>query len=64
MKVIKNNYNKEITVKCPNCESIFSYDDKEDVYQDASCEDVLRCPCCKEQNKVMFFEELEWEIIK
>ena len=60
MKVIKNNYNKQIAVECPHCKSIFIYDDKEDVYKRFG-EDTLKCPCCKEQEWLSRYKEVDLE---
>lgn len=58
MKIIKHgNTHKEIETKCPHCECIFSYEDREieeeweriDAYNSDHKYDYVKCPDCGKQ---------------
>lgn len=63
MEIIKNNYNKQIAVECPHCKSIFVYDDKEDVWLRFN-DSMLKCPCCKHNEWLNRFNEVDLEELK
>lgn len=58
MKVIVNNLKNETIVKCPSCQSIFSYDDY-DVIVAYGRLPVVECPCCKKYNDCDEYEEID-----
>ncbi|MBQ7798066.1 MAG: hypothetical protein IJ371_02980 [Clostridia bacterium] len=58
MKVIINNMKNEIIVKCPRCQSIFSYDEG-DVLVAYGRLPAVECPCCKNYNDCYEYEEID-----
>lgn len=59
MRIIKDCTIQEFTVKCPYCKSEFAYT-YEDMW-DFFGINKIQCPCCKKEDAVFNFEELEDE---
>ena len=57
MRVIKNTLINEYIVKCPNCGSIFSYEqsDLAEFYGISK----LVCPCCNKEDAVFNYIDVE-----